>query len=148
MICWVWPCCPCTCTACPPWIWIWPGWTNWICGRKSQKGTLTMPLISPSSASAWPSHLWGWFTVAQKKKAASLLFFQLKMRSFKGLLPVTQQPSHAGQEGPVGCVTVLQQLCAAYTINHSGEINYSHGAGNKQSGGRRGGLRLKTSVGC
>lgn len=60
----------------------------------------------------------------RKKEAESLLFFQVGNEEF--LMDVTQ--AH-GAEGPECCVTVLQQLCTAYTVNHSGEINYSHPLG-------------------
>lgn len=103
MICWVWPCCPCTCTACPPWIWIWPGWTNWICGRKSQKGTLTMPLISPSLASALPNHLWGWFTVAKKKKPLILLFFPFSNEEFYFIPPCDTAVTIMQNRGNIIC---------------------------------------------
>lgn len=41
-------------------------------------------------------------------------------------MDVTQAHRAGGAEC---CVTVLQQFCTAYTINHSGEINYSHPLG-------------------
>lgn len=86
-----------------------------------------MPLISPSSPQHDQVISEGDLVFAQKKEAASSsLFFQLKMRSFNGLLLVTQ-PHRA--EGAGCCVTVLQHFCTAYTINHSGEINYSHPLG-------------------